>query len=27
MPKGHHVHYDESNSLEEGSCDVIIEKL
>lgn len=27
VPKGHHVHYDEYNSLEDGSCEVIIEKL
>lgn len=24
---GHHLHYDQSNSLEDGSCDIIIEKF
>jgi hypothetical protein len=27
IPKGYHMHYDESNSLENGSCEVIIEKF
>ncbi len=26
IPKGYHFHYDESNSLENGSCEIIIEK-
>ena len=26
VPNGAHVHYDEYNSLEEGSCELIIEK-
>jgi hypothetical protein len=27
VPSGHHVHYDDMNSLEEGSCQMIIMKL
>ena len=27
VPSGHHLHYDELNSLEDGSCEVVIEKL
>lgn len=27
VPIGHHMHYDEFNSLEEGSCNIIIEKI
>jgi hypothetical protein len=26
VPHGHHVHLDDSNSLDEGSCSVILEK-
>lgn len=26
VPKGHHLHYDKFNSLEEDSCELIIEK-
>jgi hypothetical protein len=26
-PSGSHMHYDDINSLEEGSCELIIEKL
>jgi hypothetical protein len=27
VPSGAHIHLDESNSLEDGSCELIIEKL
>jgi hypothetical protein len=27
IPSGHHIHYDEFNSLEEGSDEMIIEKM
>jgi hypothetical protein len=27
VPIGQHTHYDESNSLEDGSCELIIEKV
>lgn len=27
IPIGYHIHYDEHNSLEEGSSDLIIEKM
>lgn len=26
VPSGHHFHYDETNSLEDGSCELVIEK-
>ena len=26
VPSGYHLHFDEYNSLEEGSCELIIEK-
>jgi len=26
IPSGRHIHYDEYNSLEDGSCNLIIEK-
>ena len=27
VPIGSHLHYDDSNSLEDGSCELIIEKI
>jgi hypothetical protein len=27
VPSGYHIHYDESNALEDGSCEVILEKI
>lgn len=27
IPSGYHFHLDEFNSLEEGSCEIIVEKL
>jgi hypothetical protein len=27
IPSGHHMHYDDLNSLEDGSCELIIEKI
>ncbi len=27
VPIGCHIHYDETNSLEKGSCELIIEKI
>jgi hypothetical protein len=27
IPLGYHFHLDESNSLEDGSCEIVIEKL
>ncbi len=27
QPAGHHLHLDDSNSLEEGSCELILEKM
>lgn len=27
IPLGHHMHYDDLNSLEDGSCELIIEKI
>lgn len=27
VPKGYHFHYDDINSLEENSCEIIFEKL
>jgi hypothetical protein len=27
IPAGYHMHYDESNSLEDGSCELILEKI
>lgn len=27
IPPGHHMHYDDLNSLEDGSCEMIIEKI
>lgn len=27
VSSGHHMHYDDLNSLEDGSCELIIEKL
>lgn len=27
VPKGHHMHFDEVNSLEEGSLNLIVEKV
>ena len=27
VPKGRHVHFDSSNSFEDGSCEMIIEKM
>ena len=26
VPKGHHIHFDDSNSLEDNSCELLIEK-
>jgi len=26
VPAGHHLHYDDMNSLEDGSCELIVEK-
>jgi hypothetical protein len=26
VPPGYHIHYDESNALEDGSCEIILEK-
>ncbi|HZO70596.1 MAG TPA: hypothetical protein VFB60_00225 [Ktedonobacteraceae bacterium] len=27
VPTGSHIHYDQDNSLEDGSCEIIIEKM
>jgi hypothetical protein len=27
VPPGYHIHYDQSNALEDGSCEVILEKI
>jgi len=27
IPSGYHFHLDESNSLEDGSCEIVVEKL
>lgn len=27
VPKGIHIHYDELNSLEKGSCELVIQKI
>lgn len=27
VPGGSHIHYDQSNSLEDGSCEIIFEKM
>ena len=27
VPPGYHLHFDASNSLEEGSCELIVEKM
>ncbi|BBW97528.1 Imm32 family immunity protein [Geobacillus icigianus] len=27
VPTGTHIHYDELNSLEEGSCEIVIQKI
>lgn len=27
IPSGYHFHLDETNSLEDGSCEIIVEKL
>jgi len=27
VPKGAHIHYDDLNSLEDGSCEIVLEKL
>lgn len=27
IPSGYHMHYDDLNSLEDGSCELIIEKI
>ncbi|KQO15410.1 Imm32 family immunity protein [Paenibacillus sp. Leaf72] len=27
VPSGNHMHYDDLNSLEDGSCELIIEKI
>jgi hypothetical protein len=27
VPTGHHIHLDDSNALEDGSCELILEKI
>ncbi len=27
VPTGNHIHYDDLNSLEDGSCEIVIEKI
>lgn len=27
VPVGHHIHLDDSNALEDGSCELILEKM